>query len=143
MISKFKLLRRLLTLTLFLGVMANTKQVFATHYGAVDLSVTYIGSGPTDLRYEITLEVYKACEPGGAPLSNTYPVNYRSVAGAFSDAVTVIDNDPTHPANPTGSGDTLDQLCEGLPVENSCRVPTSQFPGFVRKIYTATVTLPS
>src|SRR5690606_10847185 len=42
-----------------------------------------------------------------------------------------------------GSGDTLDQLCEGLPVENSCRVPTSKFPGFVRKRYTATVTLPS
>lgn len=110
---------------------------FASHFAAADMYITYIGSGPADLKYRITLDVYKACESGGAPLSYPEHISYSSAKLGFSVSQVVVDT------NSTGHrSDTLDQLCSNFTAINSCRIPSSPWPGFIFSEYTTVITLP-
>lgn len=104
----------------------------ATHLAAADLYLDYIGSGPNDLTYQITLVVYKACEPNNAGLSTIESVSFSSSCGSVASS-----------SLPTFSGpDTMDQLCPDFAPDNACRVPNSPWPAFIRRVYKGTVTFP-
>lgn len=107
----------------------------ATHVAAGDIYMDYIGSGPTQLKYLITLVVYKACEPNNAALSPTENVTFKS--SCYSNITRTL-----QPTIPGSAGDTMDQLCANFAPQNACRVPGSVWPAFVRKVYTDTITLP-
>ena len=109
-----------------------SKETSASHYAAADIHVDYIGTGPTDYTYKITLNLYKACEWGNASLPTTTTLNWSS--SCFPGGSTTM----TTPVI-----DTLDQLCDTFKSQNSCRVATSTFfPAFVRHTFVRTVTLP-
>ena len=127
----FRMPRFSVVLFLLLFSLFGTQKVMASHYAAVDLYVDYIGSGPSQLKYQVTLVVYKACEPGGATLSNLETINWLSSCGGNgSRGITQTVED------------TLDQLCPGFTAINSCRVPSSPWFAFVRRTYSDTVTVP-
>ena len=52
----------------------------ASHLAAADLYLNYIGTGPNDLTYRITLVIYKACEIPNATLGNTANITIKSVS---------------------------------------------------------------
>lgn len=106
----------------------------ASHYAAVDLYVTYVGSGPADLRYMVVLQVYKACEPGNASLS-TFDGNIGVTSSCGSLGANIL--------LPNVAIDTLDKLCDTFSMQNSCRSPSSIYPGFVRWTFIDTLTLPT
>ena len=106
----------------------------ASHLAAADLYLDYIGTGPNDLTYRITLVIYKACEIPNAGLGNTANISIKSVScnqnlGNFSIPM-------------TQGPDTMDQLCPDFAPVNSCREINSPWPAFERRIYTTTYTLP-
>jgi gliding motility-associated-like protein len=121
----------------------------ADHLAAVDLDVEYIGTGPTDMKYMITLRVYKICEPDYGTIGNypngpytmnlgLGPTDYVSVKGTgiTSGGIQV---------NQVGPEDTLDQLCGDYKSQNSCRELANfvKFPGFLRRTYQAEYTVPN
>lgn len=127
-----------MTLLLFVVLFSNASK--ATHFAAADIYAKYVGigvdpcSGLRDYKYEITLDVYKACEPGNASLGATENIRIRSANAAFDNTINV----------PVSSIDTLDELCDAFKSQNSCRVPaSSNLPGFVRHRYILTITLAS
>ncbi len=125
---------------LLITVMLVAGHVKATHYAAADLHATYVGigvdpcSGLRDFSYEVTLDLYKACEPNNANLGATADIVIRSTSAGYNITQNV----------PVLSIDTLDELCDLYKPQNSCRVPTnSNLPGFVRHRYVLNITLPS
>lgn len=110
----------------------------ASHFAAADLQVDYVGEGPNDLRYKVTLTLYRACELplnpdfGQAELSNFETVRY-GFGGTWGY------NTGRMAASPR---DTLDQLCPNFKDQNSCRVRGSIYPGFIRRVYDTVITLP-
>lgn len=127
--------RFLLSLLVLMGGLG-LNRASASHYAAVDLSMQFVGSDSTDLRYRLVLDIYKVCEYtngfGNASLEDATSVCYTSASASFSN---------TWPLTVT-SKDTLDQLCPGITVANSCR-NVNGLPGFVRHRFIDTVTLPS
>ncbi len=111
----------------------------ATHYAAVDMYVDYVGSGPTDLRYKVTLSVYKACEnPNG--FANADLSIYDGDIEITSSCGSIT---PPSYRLPVVAVDTLDQLCQNFSLQNSCRSTTTPYPGFVRWRFVDTITLPT
>ncbi|RYZ31942.1 MAG: hypothetical protein EOP49_38240, partial [Sphingobacteriales bacterium] len=107
----------------------------ASHYAAVDLYLDYIGSGPNDLKYQVTLIVFRACEPGAIELSFNETVYWAS---SCTGAGTCFQR-----SLPTVQGpDTLDQLCDTFSAFNACRVSSSPWPAFIRRIYSDTISVP-
>lgn len=135
MVTKFSYMRRLLMAVMFLAVCCFSNKSMASHYAAVDLYMDYIGTGPTNLKYQVVLVVYKACEwgPNGTAidLSATETVNFSSPCGSIPSRTIT-----------GGPSDTLDQLCPAFAPHNMCREYNSPWPAFVRKVYKDTVTLP-
>ena len=129
-----KTLPRILFIT-FLALLsfASATSVKATHYAAADLYLDYIGNGPTNLKYQITLVVYKACEPNNASLVTSEPVTFSSSCGSL----------PSRNLPSVVGPDTMDQLCANFAPVNACRLPGSVWPAFVRRIYRDTVTFPT
>ncbi len=115
---------------------------YASHFGAADLWVTYIGTTAHPLRYVVHLGVYRACEAGQSLLSSPESVSMTSngncsTTQAFPTTISLqMDTIVGH------GSDTLDQLCNNFKALNSCRQPTSVWPGFNRFNYTDTVDLP-
>lgn len=131
MTHKLRNMRKyMLALFIMLLASAGTK-VFASHYAAADIYLDYIGSGPGNFKYKVTLIIYKACEPGSIDLSDNEVVHFGSSCYGTIDRIL---NQPNN--------DTLDQLCPNFAPINSCRVSGSQWPAFVRKTFTDTITLP-
>jgi len=114
---------------------------YASHFGAADIWVKYVGTAANPLRYEIHLNVYRACEPSQSLLSGTDNVTISQTLGCSptgTDTSWTVQVDTV-----VGDGsDTLDQLCSGFKSLNSCRQPTSVYPGFNRFNYVALVDLP-
>lgn len=132
MVTKINSLRRVLIGLMLLVLCGFAKNASASHYAAVDLYMDYIGTGPGNYKYQVTLVIYKACEPNSISLSNSESVDFASsCSGGFSRLL----NQP--------NSDTLDQLCAQFAPINSCRQVGSPWPAFVRKVYTDTVTLPT
>jgi len=103
------------------------KQAKASHFAAADLYMEYVGTPAEPFRYKLVVNVYKACEPNNASLSTFETLRLWSVnAGACADFSMNVMGSPE---------DTLDQLCDNFKPSNSCRVPGSQFPAFVRRTY--------
>lgn len=142
-VAPFKELMLTFLIVGFLGF-----NVSASHFAAADMHVDFIGTGPTDYTYRITLNLYKACEPGnahlpGALIWNPTTLTYDTLARPDLDWRSLSG------CGPSGSGvmtiiarDTLDQLCDEFKPQNSCRQPASTFyPAFVRHTFTRVVTL--
>jgi gliding motility-associated-like protein len=139
MIFKSTHLRRLfLMLMLVLGAATTSFKASASHYAAVDLYLTYVGSGPSDLKYKITLVIYKACEPGSISLSTSEGVSFNSSCGTLP-----FMSLPTIPNELGYQEDTLDQLCANFAPINACRQTNSPWPAFVRRTYIDTVVFPT
>lgn len=108
-------------------------KTFANHLAAVDIRADYIGSGPNDMKYRVTLTVYKACEPPNAWLVDTEYYVIRSVSLNLQDTGMAI----------TSRMDTVDYMCPALSAQNSCRrVANTSGPGYVRAVYYDTVVVP-
>ena len=126
-----------MTLLLIAGIKTETK---ASHLGAADIYVTYVGagadgcSGTTEYKYVITLDVYRACE-NGASAPTTARIFWASTNAGFND-----DRNITNPIR-----DTLDELCAAFKDSNSCRIPSSSspYPAFIRHRFIDTIILPS
>lgn len=113
---------------LLLGLTINAH---ASHLAAADIHVDYVGTGPTDYTYKITLNVYKSCEPSSIDLSLSETLVWSS--SCFPGSSVLM----TAPKI-----DTLDHLCDTFKAVNSCRDLTSIFPAFVRHTWEKTITLP-
>lgn len=109
-------------------------KTFANHLAAMDIRADYIGSGPNDMKYKVTLTVYKACEQGNANLLDTEYYVIRSVSLNFQDTGMAI----------TSRMDTVDYMCPALSSFNSCRrmAGSSSGPGYVRAVYYDTIVVP-
>ncbi|RYZ50936.1 MAG: hypothetical protein EOP49_12865 [Sphingobacteriales bacterium] len=82
----------------------------------------------------MTLVVFKACEPGSISLNTAETVYWNSSCVSTCGSRSL----------PTVQGpDTLDQLCDTFSAFNACRVSSSPWPAFIRRIYSDTITLPS
>jgi gliding motility-associated-like protein len=149
---KQNLLIRMVLCCLALLGLTGLQQAHADHLAAVDLSAEYIGTGPTDMRYLITLKVYKICEPDYGTIGN-YPTGpYTMNLQLFSTDYVTVKSATTTPTftnsvqvNQVGGEDTLDQLCGTYKSQNSCRNLANfvQYPGFLRRTYQATYTVPN
>jgi hypothetical protein len=106
----------------------------ASHLASGDLYLDYIGTGPNDLTYRITLVIYKACEIPNATLGNTAIIDISSAScnQSFLNLTIPMTQGP----------DTMDQLCPDFAPVNSCREINSPWPAFERRIYSMTYTLP-
>lgn len=109
----------------------------ASHLAAADIHVDYV-PGVSTYTYRITLNVYRACERGSAPLSTAATLRWQSISGCNTGG----SSDMGAPKI-----DTLDQLCDTFKAYNACRFPTdtvalARFPAFVRHQWTLVVTLP-
>ncbi|MCD6064687.1 MAG: hypothetical protein K0R82_2598 [Flavipsychrobacter sp.] len=138
MLTSIKRSFRVLMLTFMFSM--GMLNVNASHFAAADIIVDWIGTENNDLTYKITLIVYKACEGTNSFQSDLYPtepIRIRSVNGSFDLTWTVSDSPE----------DTLDQLCDNFKAKNLCREPFTNpgpnWPGFVRRTYDTTITLPS
>lgn len=125
-------IRRFFLAAVLLLLCSFGNKAYATHLAAVDLSLKYIGTGPNDLTYEVTLVVYKACEKGAAGLAATQTVYYTS--SCFTGG--------SIPISTSVGPDTLDQLCPNFAPDNACRKVDSPWPAFIRRIHRDTITLP-
>lgn len=112
----------------------------ACHLAAADIFIEYAGIGvdpclPTpDYTYNITMVTYSSCNCGLTTGANE-TLRYESVNGGTGVLQTTLVS--------TGI-DIIDQLCPTFSAINQCRVPANnQYPGYRRRTYTATVTLPS
>ena len=135
-VLKHSLSFALLTLLCITGIRTETK---ASHLGAADIYVTYVGagadgcSGTTEYKYVVTLDVYRACE-NGASAPTTANIFWASTNAGFQDNRNI-----TNPIR-----DTLDELCAAFKPINACRQPTNQqYPAFIRHRFIDTVILPS
>lgn len=126
-----QLYKRTAFLTLMLLGLMGTK-AYADHIAAVDLYADYIGADSTNMKYRVTLVVYKNCS-GITTLGATQTITTNSVLGGFNF---------TRALPQFGTTDTLDQLCENLGIPNRCRSAASTFPGYERKTYRDTITVP-
>ncbi|MBS1615648.1 MAG: gliding motility-associated C-terminal domain-containing protein [Bacteroidetes bacterium] len=121
----------------------------ADHLAAVDLDVKYIGTGTSDMKYQITLRVYKICEPDYSTIGNYPNGPYTMNLGLFpTDYVSIKGTGVTSTGiqvNQVGPEDTLDQLCGDYKSQNSCRQLANfvKFPGFLRRTYQATFSVPN
>jgi len=134
MVANFNSFKRLSLSLMVVILCLFSNKVSASHVAAADLYVDYIGSGPNDFKYRITLVLFKACEPNNAGLTTSETVYWTSScmgAGACGQRTLPMVQGP----------DTLDQLCDTFKSQNSCRIPSSIFPGFERRIYSDTITL--
>jgi hypothetical protein len=113
----------------------------ATHYAAADIHVDYIGTGPTDYTYRVTLNIYKACEmtrrdASGKPVMNLdlpASVDLYWKSSCFAEKSSLV-------LSPLI--DTLDRLCDTFKSMNTCRdLNNAIFPAFVRHAFVDTVTL--
>ncbi len=133
-----------------LFALAGTQKAHADHLAAVDLSAEYIGTGPTDMTYRLTLKVYKICEPDYGTIGNYPNGPYTMNLGLFgTDYVTArsasINLTQGVTMTQVGPEDTLDQLCGTYKPQNSCRQLANfvQYPGFLRRTYQAVFTVPN
>lgn len=136
MTLKLRNMRKYFLAFLLVLLAGSGTKVFASHYAAVDIYMDYIGSGPNNLKYLVTMQIYKACEPNNASLVPTELVTFSSASCnvTFTRLMSSL--------QPGNTGDTLDQLCDSFKLINACRSPGSIWPAFVRKTFIDTVTLP-
>ena len=130
------LLHRGFFLTFLLSLLCSAN-MFASHYAAGDIYVDYIGTGPNDLTYKVTVKLYRACQQGatfGNPIQVAYVDTCNGVAGGGG----------TITCDTVGNGafQVVAALCPNFFATNSCASPGSQWPAFEQWTYTGTVTLP-
>jgi gliding motility-associated-like protein len=148
---KSKLLSRIVLCCLVLLGLSGTQRAFADHLAAVDLNAEYIGTGPSDMKYRIVLKIYKICEPDYGTIGNYPNGPYTMNLQLFptNSEVVVMSTTGNFNIRPTmeqvGPEDTLDQLCGTYKPLNSCRQLGNfvLYPGFLRRTYVDTVTVPS
>jgi gliding motility-associated-like protein len=131
-----KTLRLRLLLPLLILCSFGAVNSYADHISSADMYVDYIGTGPTDLRYRLTVVFYRICIANNLAL-DTISGGFKvaSVKGNYSETFEVRNN---------GIEDTLDNLCPAFSAVNSCRVIANEkLSGYTRRVYTKEITLPS
>ena len=98
----------------------------ASHLASAEIRYEYTGTGNL---YRVYLTLMKACEVGSIYLTTSEPVVFTGPASTFTRNLPL-----------TQGPDTLGSYCTGI--LNSCQLAPSVFPGFERRIYSDTVTLP-
>lgn len=124
-----------LCLALFLSALG-LQQAKADHISSVDMFVDYIGTGPTDMKYKVTIVLYRICIGNNLALGTT---TYGTTQ------VKSANLNFTKNLNPTivGGFDTLDNLCPDFSKINSCRVLANvNYSGYQTATYVDTVTVP-
>lgn len=124
-----------LCLCLFLSAFG-LQQAKADHISSVDMFVDYIGTGPTDMKYKVTIVLYRICIGNNLALGTT-TYGTTTVSSANLNFTKTI--------NPTivGGFDTLDNLCPDFSKINSCRVLANvNYSGYQTATYVDTVTVP-
>ncbi len=139
---KFKFTRVVFFTIFFLLLVGVLPRVYASHYAAIDLFVTYVGdqsgcAGTPELKYEITLDIYANCGNGSASLGPNPGPN--APIRIWSDNA---GHNETIQAGPP-ERDTVDELCPTFKPQNSCRVGNSQWSGYARDRYKFIWTAPS
>jgi gliding motility-associated-like protein len=150
---RFLKLKQLLALVIIMFSIG-VQKASASHYAAVDLYVTYIGAGQngctgtTDYKYEITLQIYAACDVNQI---SSLPIGFDQIRIWSTNAnkdTSIYFGDPFFAANPgylTMVADTVDQLCGSFKPQNSCRQAgvVDKYPGYARNTYKLIYSLPS
>ncbi len=146
---KPNLLFRTLLCCSFLLSFVGVQRAWADHLAAVDLSAQYIGTGPSNIKYLVTLKIYKICEPDYSTIGNYPNGPYTMNLGLFNtDYVTISSASGNfsigRQVQKVGPSDTLDQLCGTYKLVNSCRELKNFkiYPAFIRHTYQDTVTVP-
>ncbi len=139
---KSRLHRRVVFLLVMLVASFGSVKSYADHLSSIEMYVDYIGSGPTDMKYRITMILYRICVGNNLQLGvNTYSnVTISSASLGFPP----ITRNPTSVLLPSGKyEDTLDFLCPAFSAINSCRVlANTNYSGYTMRKYVDTVTVP-
>lgn len=123
--------RRLLP-ALFLFLILGAGNARAAKYAAAEIYADYVGNGPKDLRYRVTLIVYHACSEGKPDL-NIGPGATENICYAAAGCLA----NPAHQNIKFRYCDTLPTFCPAA--GNSCSNPSSTTPGYYRAVYSDTV----
>ena len=115
-------------------------QARACHLAAADIFIEYAGVGVDicnpvpDYTYKVTMVTYSSCNCG-LTTGATERLFYQSVNDGTGQYFVDM---------PSEGIDTVDQLCPAFSAISKCRVPANNhLPGYKRRTYTATITLPS
>ncbi|MGN6567254.1 MAG: hypothetical protein ACTHJ0_04845, partial [Flavipsychrobacter sp.] len=121
-------------LVLLVSTFSSYLATASTRYTSAEMFADYIGTGPGDYRYRVTLVIYAACTNSAPTFNSTERVCWESTCYTTQKSK----NLPLI----TGSPDTLDNMyCPSA--TNSCHDATSTNLGFGRAIYSDTLTLAS
>jgi gliding motility-associated-like protein len=135
MISNFKLRQFLMFFVLLVSTFGTYRATASTKYTSAEIYADYIGTGPGDYRYRVTLVIYAACINNAPAFNTTEGICWASTLHATAKTrnlplVTTIGTNP----------DTLDNLyCPSA--QNSCRSATSTNMGIAKAVYSDTITL--
>jgi gliding motility-associated-like protein len=108
--------------------------------------VDYIGTGPSDMKYKVTIILYRICIGNNLALGNTTYGTLRVTSPQLNftysnDPDTVGHFDPVK--NKWVVEDTLDNLCPAFSAINSCRVlANTSYSGYSVRTYVDTVVVP-
>lgn len=130
--SYARLFRALFILSAFLF----SSDAQANHLAAANMQVDYIGSGPNDLKYKITLTVYRACESGSSALLLRQPIKIQSPSIGFYKIDTAY----------APQLETVYFLCGFMgrgTDDGSCSNSGHPHTGYLKATYTDTVTVPA
>ncbi len=127
---------------MLMGCFGSVKS-YADHLSSIEMYVDYIGTGPTNMKYKVTMILYRICVGNNLQLGTTTYSNLTisSATGGF----TPITRNPTSVLLPSGRyEDTLDFLCPAFSSINSCRVlANTTYSGYTMRKYEDTVTVPT
>lgn len=125
---------RFIYFIVFLLTICSGTAVYADHFAAADIRADYVGHGPSDLTYKVTLVMYRACEPKNAVLTSPVPISvFSSCVPGWFPLVDTVGNGPAVIVN---------QLCPQFDSLNSCIKTGSPWPAYERWTYSGYVTLP-
>ncbi len=143
---KSNLLFRSILSFLIALVLTGSQKAYADHISSIDMFVDYIGTGPSDMKYRVTVVLYRICVGNNLALGQTSygqlsvksaSLNYSKTLNDFNQ---VLRNDAN--GQPVYE-DTLDNLCPSFSAINSCRVPANvTYSGYTTRTYSDTVTVP-
>ena len=141
---KTTFLRKSFLFLVFLLGGIGVQQAHADHISSVDMHVDYIGTGPTDMKYKVVIDLYRICISNNLQLGTSYgtTVVYSQALGfsKYINPVNVLFKDAK--GNMVYE-DTTDNLCPAFSSINSCRVlSNTSFSGYTHRRYEDTLTVP-
>ncbi len=137
MLKRLYIVSKTLILTILLLCCFNIAKIYATHLAAADLYVDYVGAGPGDLRYKISLIVYRACE-NGMQMDSVQEIDISASCGIAANTYALTLQADTLGNN---TGNVAGHFCPGI--ASACDSLSSIWTVYRKYIYTAIDTLPA